>query len=65
MLRVAVRPGSDAEAKGLQVGDRVIAVGAWQPTRDNLWTILYAFYVLRPQPSIRLTVQDIAGQQGN
>jgi C-terminal processing protease CtpA/Prc len=62
---VAVQPGSDAEAKGLKVGDKVHLVSEWQPTRENLGIIEYAYYTLRPQPGMRLVVQgpDRRGRQ--
>ena len=58
---VAVKPGSDAEAKGVKVGDRVIAHDQYQPTRENLWLLKY-LYRLRPKAGIRLTLQS-PGQQ--
>ncbi|MCA1629254.1 MAG: PDZ domain-containing protein, partial [Acidobacteria bacterium] len=40
----AVKPGSDAEKKGLKPGDRVAEVDGYQLTRDNLWTFQYLYY---------------------
>jgi C-terminal processing protease CtpA/Prc len=57
----AIKPGSDAEAKGLKEGDKVMAVNGFQPTRDNLWIINYLFRGLRPQPGLRLVVQSPGG----
>lgn len=57
----AVKPGSDAEAKGLKPGDLVKAVDAFAPTRENLWKLKYLYYALRPQPGMRLIVQSPNG----
>ena len=53
----AIRPGSDAETKGLKVGDRVLKVDGFAPSRDNIWKMQYRYYVLRPQPGIIVAVQ--------
>ena len=55
---VAIKPGSDAEAKGLKVGDQVIAVDNFGLTRDNLWKLRYMYYTLRPRPGMLLIVQS-------
>ena len=57
----AVKPGSDAAAKGLRPGDLVKAVDAFNPTRENLWKLKYLYYALRPQPGMRVTVQSPNG----
>jgi C-terminal processing protease CtpA/Prc len=53
---VAIKPGSDAEAKGLKPGDMIQSVSGFTPTRDTLWKMLYFFNVLRPQPGLHLEV---------
>jgi C-terminal processing protease CtpA/Prc len=55
---VAIKPGTDAEAKGLKVGDQVIAVDNVELTRDNLWKMRYMYYTLRPRPGMQLAVQS-------
>ncbi len=59
---VSVKPGSDAEAKGLKPGDAVISVDGFEPSREVLWKIQYYYYGLRPQPGMRLMVQSPGGQ---
>ena len=43
----AVKPKSDAEKKGLQVGDEVWTVDGFGPVRENLWKMKYFYYSLR------------------
>jgi C-terminal processing protease CtpA/Prc len=57
----AVVPGSDAEAKGLKAGDRVLSLDGYEPTRDTLWKMYYYYYTLRPKTRVRVTVQSPAG----
>ncbi|HWH79043.1 MAG TPA: S41 family peptidase, partial [Candidatus Binatus sp.] len=57
----AVKPGSDAEAKGLKPGDQVKAVDSYAPVRENLWKLKYLYYALRPQPAVRVVVQSPNG----
>ncbi|MGO8720743.1 MAG: S41 family peptidase [Acidobacteriaceae bacterium] len=58
-----VRPGSDAEKKGLKPGDELTAINGFTPTRDDFWKMQYVFNMLRPQPGLVLDVRDPAGQQ--
>ena len=58
-----VKEKSDAEAKGLKVGDEVLMVDSFQPARENLWKLVYLYFVLRPQPGMHLTVQSPGGEQ--
>jgi C-terminal processing protease CtpA/Prc len=54
----AVKPGSDAEAKGLKSGDRLITINSFPAIREKLWVLRYLFYALRPQPALRLVIQS-------
>ena len=58
----AVKPGSDADKKGLRAGDLVLTVNGFQPTRDNWWKLHYLYWFLRPQPFLRVTARDPSGQ---
>jgi C-terminal processing protease CtpA/Prc len=57
-----VKEKSDAEVKGLKVGDRVHLVDGYQPVRENLWKLVYLYYALRPQPGMHITVSSPGGQ---
>ena len=58
---IAVKPGSDAEAKGLKPGDLILSIDGFTPTREVLWKIRYYYYTLRPKPGMRLVVQSPEG----
>lgn len=57
----AVQPGSDAEKKGLQPGDRVIGVEGMAVTRQNLSDLQYIFYSLAPRPAMNLLIEKPNG----
>jgi len=60
---IAVKPGSDADAKGLKPGDQVLAVDDHLVVRENLWKMHYLYYNLRPQPGMKVVVQSPDGQR--
>lgn len=62
-LVYAVKPGSDAEAKGIKPGDQILSFNGYKPSRENLWKIRYLFYTLRPQPEIKIALQNPSGAQ--
>jgi carboxyl-terminal processing protease len=59
---VAVKPGSDAEAKGLKPGDLIVSLDGFEPHRDVMWKMQYYYYALRPKPAMRLVVQSPGAQ---
>ena len=59
---VHIKPGADAEKKGLKAGDLIYAIEGYEPTRESLWKIIYSYFVLQPLPSLRLTIQDPGGR---
>ena len=59
----AVRNKSDAEAKGLRVGDRVLSIDGRPLDRSKAWLANYLYYWLRPQSSMSLVIQKPDGHQ--
>lgn len=59
---ISVKPKSDAEAKGLKVGDEVLALNGYEPTRENVWKMKYTYYTLKPQAAMSLEVKSPGGQ---
>ena len=55
-LVVSVEPGSDAAAKGLAPGDRVLMLNGFEPRRINLWRLAYFYRFIRPQALQRVAV---------
>lgn len=58
---IRVRPGADAEGKGVKPGDEVLAVNGFRPTKENFWKIEFLFNTLRPQPGLHLELRDPLG----
>ncbi len=60
---VDVKKGSDAEAKGLRVGDIVTKIGQYSVTRDTLWVLNYYLYELEPMPLLPVTIQSLGNPE--
>ena len=52
-----VKPESDAMAKGVKPGDRVLSINGFPTIREKLWVLQYLLYTLRPQPALHLVLQ--------
>ena len=59
----AVKPDSDAAAKGLNEGDEVFSIDGRAPIRETLWKINYMYRALRPQPGMQLEITKPDGTQ--
>jgi carboxyl-terminal processing protease len=54
----AVKPGTDAEAKGLKAGDIVHVVDGYKITRENFWMFNYLYNALQPKEQLNAVVQS-------
>lgn len=59
----AVRSGTDAEAKGLRPGDKILSIDGRPLDRNRVWLANYLYYTLRPQPAMTLVIEKPDGQQ--
>jgi carboxyl-terminal processing protease len=57
-----VRPGSDAEGKGLKPGDAVLTINGFTPARESLDKMEYVLHVLDPQTGLHLELRDQSGK---
>lgn len=55
-----VKPGSDAEAKGLKPGDEVVTIDGFAPSRGTMSRMHYALNVLSPQSVLHVGLVDTA-----
>ena len=58
----AVKPGSDAEMKGLKLGDEVLDIAGYAPTRRIAWQIKYGLFLGRPRGVLPVAVQSAGSQ---
>jgi C-terminal processing protease CtpA/Prc len=55
---MAVKPGSDAEAKGLRAGDILHVIDGYKVTREDFWLLSYLYNQLQPHTQLNLVVQS-------
>ncbi len=60
---VRVNESSDAFKKGLAVGDEILGIENFAPTRKDLFLINYYYRVLRPQPGMLLLTRKPDGKE--
>jgi len=58
---VSIEPGSEAELKGMKLGDQVVALNGVKVTRESLVVIDYFYSALSPQPGFDL---DLLSPEG-
>ena len=51
-----VKPGSDAEAKGLKIGDQILSIGGFRPSKKELWKVRYYYNGLSKRNNVVLNV---------
>lgn len=49
-----VKKDSDAAVQGVEVGDQLLSIGRFKPTRNDLWKIGYMIYKLDPAKTLNL-----------
>ncbi len=54
----AVKPKSDAETKGLKIGDEILSVEGFRPTRREMWKINYYYNALSPRNGLNVKIQS-------
>lgn len=55
---VSVKPNSLAEKTGLKIGDEVLSLEGFRPTRKDMWKMDYYYRTLSPRPGLRVVVQS-------
>jgi len=60
---INVRPGSDAEKKGLQPGDQILSIEGFKPNRKDMWKMMYYYKTLSPRPGMNLVVQSPSAKE--
>jgi len=58
----SVKPGSDADKKGLRTGDEVLSLNGFPPSRRDLSKMIYYYYALNPQAKFAMTVKTPMGE---
>jgi len=54
---ISVKSGSDAEAKGMKIGDEVLSISGYKPTRVDAWKIKYTLSFVRPQSILEVIIR--------
>ncbi|MCW5960107.1 MAG: PDZ domain-containing protein [Pyrinomonadaceae bacterium] len=53
---VTVQPKSDAEAKGLKVGDQILSIEGFRPVKKEMWKVNYFYNTLSKRSNLTLDV---------
>ncbi len=53
---VNVRPGSDADKKGVKVGDQLLMIDGFSVNRKDLWKMSYYYNVVSKRMAVKLTL---------
>lgn len=56
LIVTIVKPGSDAEAKGLKRGDQILSIEGFAPVKKEMWKVDYFYNILSKRSSLKLRV---------
>lgn len=62
-LVTRIRPGSDAEKKGLRPGEQVLSINGLPLIREDFSKVQYILSILAPQPELKLQVRGMDGKE--
>jgi C-terminal processing protease CtpA/Prc len=62
-LVTLVNPKSDAAAKGLKIGDELLAIESFRPNRVDLWKMKYYYDLVSKRPGLNITVISPGDQE--
>jgi carboxyl-terminal processing protease len=52
----AIKPGSDADVKGLKAGDQILGINGFRPSRKELWKVLYYYNTISKRSHLALSI---------
>lgn len=52
----SVRPKSDAEKQGVKVGDQIVSLEGFRPSKSELWKVQYYYNVISIRDKVKLTL---------
>lgn len=55
---IAVKPKSDAEKQGLKVGDEILSIDGFKPSRKEMWKVNYYYNAISPRTGLSLKIQS-------
>jgi C-terminal processing protease CtpA/Prc len=59
----SVKTDSDARKQGIEVGDQIVLLGKFKPTRRDLWKMMYVLYKLDPADTLDLKIRQPDGTE--
>ncbi len=62
-LVTEVKKDSDAFAQGIEVGDQILSIRNFTPTRADLWKMSYVIYQLDPSKVMSLKIKKLDGTE--
>ena len=62
-LVTRIRPGSDAEKKGLRAGDQILSINGLPLIREDFSKVQYILSILAPQSELKLQLRGMDGKE--